>query len=176
MRHRIIASLALSCSLVACTQYYGGTPLTTVMETQCSRFSSDFSSFHKCTNQNWYFPVVAEGMGNVDAVRLFQSRMELLEAAVSSGTMANQQAVADAKYLAYQLRAEEYAAVRQQNYRIMQGLSMAAGQPAATPGGRTPAGYNLCNYKAGNIVWTETYMGACPASSRKSGYIGYLNR
>lgn len=176
MRYRVLAILILYCNLAACTQYYGGMPLTTVMETQCTSYLSDFTSFHKCTNQNWYFPVVAEGMGNVDAVRLFQSRMELLEAAVSSGTMTNSQAVADAKFLAYQLRAEEYAAVRQQNYMIMQGLSMAAGQPATKPKSRTPAGYNLCNYKAGNMVWTETYMGVCPASSRKGGYIGYLTR
>ena len=156
---------------------YSGVPLTSVMEIYCSD-EKTFPAFHECTNRNWYYQVVSEGFGNEPPVQLFKSRMNLLEIAVASRRMSNAEAIADAKYLAYQLRAQEYAAVQNQNVLIMQGLSTAAGQ---TYGGQSrpssaPAGYSVCSYRAGTVTWTETYRGICPVSSSKGGFVGSLQQ
>ena len=174
---QVLSLLCLGFLCVSGCASYSGVPLTSVMELYCSDKTA-FPAFHECTNRNWYYQVVSEGFGSEPPVQLFKSRMDLLETAVASGRMSNAEAIADAKYLAYQLRAQEYAAVQNQNALIMRGLSTAAGQ---TYGGQSrpssaPAGYSVCSYRAGTMTWTETYRGICPISSSKGGFVGSLQR
>ena len=108
---------------------YQGAGLTTVMGSTCAS-ATTFDGFYQCTNQYWYYPVSAQGYGNVADVQLFQSRMRLLSLSVANGRLSDAEAIADARYLAYQLKAKEQGLIAARNQQLMNALQNVASQPA----------------------------------------------
>jgi len=136
---------------------YTGPQLTGVMTLTCSN-QNTLAQFNSCTNTYWYSQIVAQGYGNDPGVQQYLARMNLLSRAVSSGQLSNAQAISNATQFAFQLRANEQAAIQQQNNALMQILN-GVGTPSA-PRSRTSTCTRIGDL-SGQVVTFNNI--ACPA-------------
>ena len=144
------------CFLTSCITY-SGPQLTGVMTLTCSN-QNTLARFNSCTDTYWYSQVVAQGYGNDPGVQQYLARMNLLSRAVSSGQLSDGQAISNATQFAFQLRANEQAAIRQQNNALMQIVSGV--RTPSTPRLRTSTCTRIGDI-SGQVVTFNSI--ACPA-------------
>jgi hypothetical protein len=155
-KSRFSLLLICVCFLTSCITY-SGPQLTGVMTLTCSN-QNTLAQFNSCTNTYWYSQIVAQGYGNDPGVQQYLARMNLLSRAVSSGQLSNAQAISNATQFAFQLRANEQAAIQQQNNALMQILN-GVGTPSA-PRSRTSTCTRIGDL-SGQVVTFNNI--ACPA-------------